>query len=73
MVQDMSTTIHVHGPYQFAAQHVEDNFGGFTYVQADAHGTRVALIRPTRLECDLAIAAFTAAKDTLPADTEGAS
>jgi hypothetical protein len=66
MVQDMNTTIHVHGPYQFAAQHVEDGDGGFTYVQADAHGTRVALIRPTRFECDLAIAAFTAARNMLP-------
>jgi hypothetical protein len=69
----MSTTIHVHGPFQFAAEHVAGDGGGFPAVRVTAPGTQVTLIRPARLECDTAIAAFTAAKDMLPEDmAEGA-
>jgi hypothetical protein len=72
MVQDMSTTIHVRGPFQFAAEHVAGDGGGFPAVRVAAPGARVTLIRLSRLECDTAIAAFTAARDMLPEDTEGA-
>jgi hypothetical protein len=62
----MSTSIHVHGPFTFTAEHVDSEDGGFAVIRVTAPGGTVTLIRASRDELDGLIRAALTAKDLTP-------
>jgi hypothetical protein len=66
----MSTSIHVHGPFTFNAEHVEDNRSGFAVIRVTTPGATLTLINLSRDALDGLIRAALTAKDLTPGYVE---